>query len=274
MHAFVCTHLYKSPVLQVSYPVHDIFYCHTWFWSFKRLVDIMSSVTGNFMYSVNGVLYGLTSQPIELNIYMSLKCQENLSISLACFLKTCTIKELRLSGIVWYVASFISKSKVSLATVESQRSFNIESHRLCERFLLWPIYVGKAELLFSAHLTKYCTERYISLKQKCHHFDEISSLAVLKVVILTTFSAVNDENFVKWRRFRFSVWHLSMNVCMVVDYRCKNKTKTKKTLFKVGQYKQFNISSHLKWVLVANKSMHISHISKVINHCTKLINIS
>ena len=114
----------------MSHPVHDIFYWETRFWSFKRLVDILSSVTGNFMYSVNGVLYGLTSQPIELNIYMSLKCQENLSISLACFLKTCTIKELRLSGIVWYVASFISKSKVSLASVESQRSFNIESHTM------------------------------------------------------------------------------------------------------------------------------------------------
>ena len=36
------------------------------------------------------------------------------------------------------------------------------------------------------------------------------------------------------------------------------KSKSKKTLFKVGQNKQYNISSHLKWVLVADKSMHIS----------------
>ena len=38
------------------------------------------------------------------------------------------------------------------------------------------------------------------------------------------------------------------------------KSKSKKTLFKVGQCKQCNISSHLKWVLVADKSMHISKV--------------
>ena len=35
------------------------------------------------------------------------------------------------------------------------------------------------------------------------------------------------------------------------------KSKSKKTLFNVGQCKQYNISSHLKWVLVADKSMHM-----------------
>ena len=40
----------------------------------------------------------------------------------------------------------------------------------------------------------------------------------------------------------------------------KSKSKSKKTLFKVGQCKQYNISSHLKWVLVADKSMHISKV--------------
>ena len=30
-------------------------------------------------------------------------------------------------------------------------------------------------------------------------------------------------------------------------------SKSKKTLFNVGQCKQYNISSHLKWVLVADK---------------------
>ena len=40
----------------------------------------------------------------------------------------------------------------------------------------------------------------------------------------------------------------------------KSKSKSKKTLFKVGQCKQCNISSHLKWVLVAYKSMHISKV--------------
>ena len=31
-------------------------------------------------------------------------------------------------------------------------------------------------------------------------------------------------------------------------------SKSKKTLFNVGQCKQYNISSHLKWVLVADKN--------------------
>ena len=40
----------------------------------------------------------------------------------------------------------------------------------------------------------------------------------------------------------------------------KSKSKSKKTLFNVGQCKQYNISSHLKWVLVADKSMHIDSV--------------
>ena len=39
--------------------------------------------------------------------------------------------------------------------------------------------------------------------------------------------------------------------------RVRNKSKSKKTLFNVGQCKQYNISSHLKWELVADKSMHM-----------------
>ena len=42
----------------------------------------------------------------------------------------------------------------------------------------------------------------------------------------------------------------SMWLC---DVRCKSKSKSKKTLFNVGQCKQYNISSHLEWVLVADK---------------------
>ena len=34
--------------------------------------------------------------------------------------------------------------------------------------------------------------------------------------------------------------------------KSKSKSKSKKTLFKIGQCKQYNISSHLKWVLVAD----------------------
>ena len=37
----------------------------------------------------------------------------------------------------------------------------------------------------------------------------------------------------------------------------QNKSKSKKTLFKVGQRKQYNIGSHLKWMLVADKGVHM-----------------
>ena len=43
-------------------------------------------------------------------------------------------------------------------------------------------------------------------------------------------------------------------------HNSKNKSKSKKTLFKVGQCKEYNISLHIKWVLVAGKSMHISKV--------------
>ena len=39
------------------------------------------------------------------------------------------------------------------------------------------------------------------------------------------------------------------------DRKSKSK-KSKKTLFNVGQCKQYNISSHLKWVLVADNVCH------------------
>ena len=41
------------------------------------------------------------------------------------------------------------------------------------------------------------------------------------------------------------------------------KSKSKKTLFNVGQCKQYNINSHLKWVLVADKGMHMVIYNKV-----------
>ena len=43
----------------------------------------------------------------------------------------------------------------------------------------------------------------------------------------------------------------------------KSKSKSKKTLFNDGQCKQYNISSHLKWVLVADKSMHMIIYNKI-----------
>ena len=46
-------------------------------------------------------------------------------------------------------------------------------------------------------------------------------------------------------------------------YSKKSKSKSKKTLFNVRQCKQYNISSHLKWVLVADKSMHMIIYNKI-----------
>ena len=40
------------------------------------------------------------------------------------------------------------------------------------------------------------------------------------------------------------------------------KSKSKKTLFKVGQGKQHNIDSRLKWVLVIDKIMHMIKYDK------------
>ena len=48
--------------------------------------------------------------------------------------------------------------------------------------------------------------------------------------------------------------------------RTKNKSKSKleqENVFKVGQYNQYNISSHLKWVLVADRSVHIIKYDKI-----------
>ena len=36
-----------------------------------------------------------------------------------------------------------------------------------------------------------------TLKRKCRHFDEILSLAALRVVILTTSAAISDADFIK-----------------------------------------------------------------------------
>ena len=38
------------------------------------------------------------------------------------------------------------------------------------------------------------------------------------------------------------------------SFGIKNKSKSKKTLFNVGHCKQYSISFHLKWVLVADKT--------------------
>ena len=47
--------------------------------------------------------------------------------------------------------------------------------------------------------------------------------------------------------------------------KSKSKSNSKKTLFNVGQCKQYNISSHLKWVLVADKPTHISDIDHIVS---------
>ena len=47
-----------------------------------------------------------------------------------------------------------------------------------------------------------------------------------------------------------------------------SKSKSKKTLFQIGPCKPGNISFHLKWVLVAGKSMRIIKIQQ--NLCNKI----
>ena len=54
--------------------------------------------------------------------------------------------------------------------------------------------------------------------------------------------------------YNLSFWHPA-----IIWTNGKSKSKSKKTLFNVGQYKQYNISSHLKWVLVADKWWFIVH---------------
>ena len=45
----------------------------------------------------------------------------------------------------------------------------------------------------------------------------------------------------------------TMANCGIAVTSRKSKSKSEKTLFKVRQCKQNNVSSHLKWVLVADK---------------------
>ena len=39
--------------------------------------------------------------------------------------------------------------------------------------------------------------------------------------------------------------------------------KNKKTVFNVGEFKQYDINSHLKWTVVADKSMHMIIYNKI-----------
>ena len=43
----------------------------------------------------------------------------------------------------------------------------------------------------------------------------------------------------------------------------ESESKSKNTLFNVGQCKQYNMSSHLKWVLVVDNSMHMIIYNKI-----------
>ena len=60
-----------------------------------------------------------------------------------------------------------------------------------------------------------------------------------------------------------SGWQVPGQVALSGKSKSKSKSKSKKTLFSVGQCKQYNISSHLKWVLVAYKSMHMIIYNKI-----------
>ena len=60
-------------------------------------------------------------------------------------------------------------------------------------------------------------------------------------------------------------WAFAQQLGVLIPQRGEgySKSKSKKTLFNVGQCKQYNISSHLKWVLVADKSMHMIIYNKI-----------
>ena len=64
---------------------------------------------------------------------------------------------------------------------------------------------GCLHVLFnkSLHAREPSKCRVCPLKQKCHHFDEIFITGCTGVVILTTFGAGSDENFIKMTTFLF-----------------------------------------------------------------------
>ena len=61
--------------------------------------------------------------------------------------------------------------------------------------------------------------------------------------------------FVKWHAIELYTRGRSRSLFYIKSKKSKSKSKSKKTLFNVGQCKQYNISSPLKWVLVADKKM-------------------
>ena len=109
------------------------------------------------------------------------------------------------------------------------------------------------------------------------------NVPIFILVLTPGFNGLDKDNF-KTRRYSFKFWDLSRLIlevygnhlsifytpglismmALVFPIKSKSKSKSKKTLFNVGQCKQYNISSHLKWVLVADKSMHMVIYNKII----------
>ena len=71
----------------------------------------------------------------------------------------------------------------------------------------------------------------------------------------------NHDDVKKWKYFP-RYWPFVRGIHRSLVNKSKSK-KSKKTLFNVRQFKQYNISSHSKWVLVADKSMHMAIYNEI-----------
>ena len=135
---------------------------------------------------------------------------------------------------VWCQAIALTKAHLlSISTLETKLKWNFNrnsnifiqenaSENIVRHFLPSQWYRNSILNIRSSYLQNknpyaglYIETRPCLLHSSPHnHWNENSiistkklSLATLKVVIMTTFSAASDENFIKWQNFHFSVCH-------------------------------------------------------------------
>ena len=75
----------------------------------------------------------------------------------------------------------------------------------------------------------------------------------MKIVTTTVHAQYSSDEYLIEIHASRSYKEHNFELIVVRIFRIESKSKSKKTLFNVGQCKQYNISSHLKWVLVADK---------------------
>ena len=63
------------------------------------------------------------------------------------------------------------------------------------------------------------------------------------------------------------IWNDHLFIVSKSKSKSERKSKSKKTVSKIGQCKQYNLSSHLKWVLVADKACTLLFKSNGIFFC-------